>query len=157
MSADMDSMPSASAEVLAQRAFEHLTQAEATVRRRLAADLDREGVSNSGYAVLLTLSQAGGELELRRLRERLQTSKANATEIVTTLESHGLVGRHRLAHDRRAAAVRLTVAGRELIDRIAPEHTRRIERAFACLEPAEQRLLAELCGKLASRPEAAVS
>ena len=47
-------------------------------------------------------------MELRTLRRRLQTSKANATEVVTTLEHRGLVVRSRLAHDRRAATVALT-------------------------------------------------
>ncbi len=142
--------PSAGNGQLSQSAFESLARAEAAVRRRLAAELEREGVSHSGYAVLMTLMGAAGELELRVLRERLGTSKANATEIVTTLETRGLVSRHRLQHDRRAASVRLTVSGRELIDRLAPEHTRRVADAFACLDAGEQRTLAAICSKLAA-------
>ena len=53
--------------------------------------------------MLVVLSTAGGQLELRALRARLRTSKANATEVVTTLEQRGMVVRCRLAHDRRAA------------------------------------------------------
>src|SRR5262249_53714211 len=83
--------------------LEHLLRAEASVRRRLSADLEREGLSASGFSVLVILTTAGGELELRVLRRRLQTSKANATEVVTTLEHRGLVIRRRLLHDRRAA------------------------------------------------------
>ncbi len=93
---------------LAHRALESLLRAEASVRRRLSADLEREGLSASGFSVLVVLTTAGGQLELRTLRRRLQTSKANATEVVTTLESRGMVVRSRLAHDRRAAAVALT-------------------------------------------------
>src|SRR6185369_17170057 len=93
---------------LAHRALEHLLRAEAEVRRRLSADLEREGLSATGFSVLVVLTTAGGELELRALRARLRTSKANATEVVTTLESRGLVTRFRLTHDRRAASVRLT-------------------------------------------------
>jgi MarR family 2-MHQ and catechol resistance regulon transcriptional repressor len=133
---------------LALDALDSLVQAEAAVRRRLSADLEREGLSGSGFSVLMVLSDAGGELELRALRARLRTSKANATEVVTTLETRGMVQRFRLAHDRRAASVRLTVAGRELIDRLFPEHTRRVHDAFAVLDAAEQRTLAEICRKL---------
>lgn len=133
---------------LSQAALSSLTRAEATVRRRLAADLEREGLSSSGFAVLMVLSGNGGELELRQLRERLGTSKANATEVVTTLETRGLVGRFRLAHDRRAASVRMSTAGRELVDRLAPEHTRRVEDTFACLDATEKRQLADICAKL---------
>ena len=135
---------------LAHRALESLLRAEAHVRRRLSADLEREGLSGSGFSVLMVLSGAGGELELRALRARLRTSKANATEVVTTLESRGLVQRFRLPHDRRAALVRMTTAGRELIDRLFPEHTQRVQDAFSVLDEAEKRALAEICRKLAA-------
>ena len=135
---------------LAHRALESLLRAEASVRRRLSADLEREGLSASGFSVLIVLSTAGGELELRALRARLRTSKANATEVVTTLEGRGLVQRFRLPHDRRAASVRLTVRGREVVDRLFPEHTMRVADAFAVLDEAEKRQLAEICRKLAA-------
>src|SRR3982751_6886532 len=119
---------------LAHRALESLLRAEASVRRRLSADLEREGLSASGFSVLVVLSTAGGELQLRALRARLRTSKANATEVVTTLETRGMVQRFRLPHDRRAASVRLTTRGRETIDRLFPEHTQRVSAAFAALD-----------------------
>src|SRR3712207_8443601 len=96
---------------LAHRALESLLRAEAHVRRRLSSDLEREGLSATGFSVLVVLTTAGGELELRTLRTRLRTSKANATEVVTTLEHRGLVRRRRLSTDRRAAAVALTPQG----------------------------------------------
>jgi MarR family 2-MHQ and catechol resistance regulon transcriptional repressor len=133
---------------LAHDALDSLLQAEASVRRRLSAELEREGLSSSGFSVLMVLSSAGGELELRALRARLRTSKANATEVVTTLETRGMVQRFRLPHDRRAASVRLSTKGRELIDRLFPEHTQRVQDAFAVLDEAEQRMLADICRKL---------
>jgi MarR family 2-MHQ and catechol resistance regulon transcriptional repressor len=135
---------------LALHALESLVRAEASVRRRLSADLEREGLSGSGFSVLMVLSTGGGELELRELRARLRTSKANATEVVTTLETRGMVQRFRLPHDRRAASVRLTIRGRELIDRLFPEHTRRVQDAFSVLDEAEKRLLTDICRKLAA-------
>jgi MarR family 2-MHQ and catechol resistance regulon transcriptional repressor len=135
---------------LAHRALESLLRAEASVRRRLSVDIEREGLSASGFSVLVVLTTAGGQLELRTLRRRLQTSKANATEVVTTLEGRGLVVRNRLAHDRRAAAVALTPRGQELVDRLFPEHTDRVRRAFAVLDESEKRSLAEICRKLAA-------
>ena len=110
---------------LAHRALEHLLRAEASVRRRLSADLEREGLSASGFSVLVILTTAGGELELRVLRRRL-------------------------LHDRRAASVTLTARGRELVDRLFPEHTERVASAFAVLDEAEKRSLAEICRKLAA-------
>jgi MarR family 2-MHQ and catechol resistance regulon transcriptional repressor len=135
---------------LAHRALDSLLRAEASVRRRLSTDLEREGLSASGFSVLVVLTTAGGQMELRTLRRRLQTSKANATEVVTTLEHRELVVRSRLAHDRRAATVALTGLGQEVVDRLFPEHTARVQNAFAVLDEAEKRSLAEICRKLAA-------
>jgi MarR family 2-MHQ and catechol resistance regulon transcriptional repressor len=135
---------------LAHRALESLLRAEASVRRRLTADLEREGLSASGFSVLVVLTTAGGTLELRTLRRRLQTSKANATEVVGTLVARGMVVRSRLPHDRRAASVSLTPLGAEVVDRLFPEHSARVERAFAVLDEHEKRAFAELCRKLAA-------
>ena len=135
---------------LAHRALESLLRAEASVRRRLSADLEREGLSATGFSVLVILTTAGGELELRALRARLRTSKANATEVVTTLEGRGFVDRRRLATDRRAASVAITPSGAELVDRLFPEHSERVARAFAVLDEAEKRSLASICRKLAA-------
>jgi MarR family transcriptional regulator, 2-MHQ and catechol-resistance regulon repressor len=135
---------------LAHRALDSLLRAESTVRRRLSADLEREGLSASGFSVLVILVTAGGELELRALRRRLRTSKANATEVVSTLASRGLVSRRRLLRDRRAALVALTAPGREVVDRLFPEHTRRVSDTFSVLDENEKRSLAEICRKLAA-------
>ena len=71
---------------LAHRALQALLRAEAAVRRRIAAELTREGVSAAGFSVLVVLTTAGGSLELRTLRRRLGWSKANATEVTGTLD-----------------------------------------------------------------------
>lgn len=135
---------------LAQRALESLLHAEARVRRRLALDLEREGVSPTGFSVLVALAEAGGTIELRVLRRRLETSKANATEVVDTLVHRGLVVRYRPKADRRTVGLALTRHGRELVDRLHPEHAERVEEAFAGLDEDEKRRLAELCGRLAA-------
>lgn len=135
---------------LAHRALESLLIAEANVRRRLSADLDRERLSSTGFLVLVVLSTAGGSLELRALRRRMQTSKANATEVLDTLTRRGLVERRRLASDRRAVEVQLTPLGQELVDRLFPEHTARVQRTFAVLDEDEKRQLANICRKLAA-------
>ena len=64
---------------LAHRALEALVRAEANLTRRLAADLDRIGVSATGFTMLVLLTSAGGTLELRTMRRRLGASKASDT------------------------------------------------------------------------------
>jgi MarR family transcriptional regulator, 2-MHQ and catechol-resistance regulon repressor len=135
---------------LAHRALQALLRAEAAVRRRLAAELEREGVSAAGFSALVVLTTAGGSLELKTLRRRLGWSKANATEVTATLSSRGLVVRRRVAEDRRAVVVDLTVAGRDVVERLFPDHSDRVTRAFGALDEREKRSLAEICRKLAA-------
>jgi MarR family transcriptional regulator, 2-MHQ and catechol-resistance regulon repressor len=135
---------------LAHRALQALLRAEAAVRRRLAAELEREGVSAAGFSALVVLTTAGGSLELKTLRRRLGWSKANATEVTATLSSRGLVIRRRVAEDRRAVAIDLTVAGRDVVERLFPDHSDRVARAFGALDEGEKRSLAALCRKLAA-------
>ncbi len=135
---------------LAHRALQALLRAESSVRRALAVELEREGVSAAGFSALVVLTTAGGTIELRALRRRLGWSKANATEVTLTLQSRGLVRRRRLASDRRAAALDLTAEGRELVDRLFPEHSDRVTTAFSALDEDEKRSFADLCRKLAA-------
>ena len=67
-----------------------------------------------------------------------------------TLERRRLVGRRRLEHDRRAAVVAITPPGQELVERLFPEHSSCVARAFAPLGDDEKRTLVELCRKLAA-------
>jgi MarR family transcriptional regulator, 2-MHQ and catechol-resistance regulon repressor len=135
---------------LAHRALQALLRAEAAVRRRIAAQLSREGVSAAGFSVLVVLTTAGGSLELRTLRRCLGWSKANATEVTVTLEERDLVRRRRDPADRRIVVVELTGAGHALVERVFPEHSDRVTRAFGALDESEKRSLAEICRKLAA-------
>jgi MarR family transcriptional regulator, 2-MHQ and catechol-resistance regulon repressor len=143
-------MPLELGDPLAHRALQALLRAEATVRKRVAAELNREGVSPAGFSVLVVLTTAGGSAELKTLRRRLGWSKANATEVTANLQERGLVRRRRDPSDRRLVIVDLTFRGRELVERLFPEHSDRVTRAFGALDETEKRSLAELCRKLAA-------
>jgi len=133
---------------LAHRALEALVRAETRLTRRLAAELERKGVSATGFSMLVLLQSAGGALELRLVRQRLAISKANATEVAGTLSLRGLISRERSTHDRRALIVSLTPAGERLIEDTFPGHARRVRDAFTALDEAEKRELTRLCRKL---------
>lgn len=133
---------------LAHRALQALLRAETAVRRSVAAELEQAGVSAAGFSSLVVLRIAGGSLELKTLRRRLGWSKANATEVTLTLEQHGLVTRRRARGDRRSIVLELTAAGAELVERLFPDHARRVSRAFASLDEHEKRSLADICRKL---------
>jgi MarR family transcriptional regulator, 2-MHQ and catechol-resistance regulon repressor len=127
-----------------------MLRAEAALRRALFAELQREGLSASGFSVLVVLVSAGGELELRAIRQRLRTSKANVAEVISTLQARGLVSRRRLSSDRRATSIVLSDSGRAVVERLFPEHTGRVREAFSVLDEEEKRSLMSICRKLAA-------
>ena len=135
---------------LAHRALEALVKAESSVRRTLAAELERHGLSAAGFSALVVLTTAGGELELRTLRRRLGWTKASASEVTATLAARGLVTRARLRHAPPSGAAADHAAGVELVEDLFPAHTQRVSRTFAALDDSEKRSLAELCRKLAA-------
>ena len=100
--------------------------------------------------MLVVLVTAGGELELRAIRGRLRTSKANLAEVVSTLQARGLVTRKQLSSDRRAALIVLNDSGREMVERLFPEHSGRVRDAFSVLDDQEKRSLMNICRKLAA-------
>jgi DNA-binding MarR family transcriptional regulator len=108
---------------LAHRALQALMRAETSVRRVLATELEREGVSAAGFSALVVLTTAGGSLELRAMRRE---------------------------SDRRAIALDLTPAGRSVVERLFPAHADRVTTAFARLDDDEKRNLADICRKLAA-------
>src|SRR6478672_5618913 len=122
------------ADPLAHRALEALMRAEAHVRREVQAELQRAGISVGAFSVLVVLTTAGGQLELRTLRRRLDWSKANATEVTAALEHQGLVARRRVASDRRTMTVAITATGAEMVQRVFPTHADRVSEAFAVLD-----------------------
>ena len=133
---------------LAHRALDALMRAETRVTRRLAGELERRGLSATGFAMLVVVASAGGCLELRTIRLRLGISKASATEVSSTLVSRGLIRRHRSPRDRRSVMVWLTPAGEHLLEELFPGHARRVRDAFDALDNEEKRQLARLCRKL---------
>ncbi len=135
---------------LAHRALQALLRAEAAVRRRLAHELEREGVSAAGFSELVVLTTAGGALELKTLRRRLGWSKANATEVT---------GRSRRAGSSPASGWRRTGARSSCISRppvarsssgSSPRTPTGSREAFGALDEGEKRSLAEICRKLAA-------
>jgi MarR family 2-MHQ and catechol resistance regulon transcriptional repressor len=137
-------------DALAHRALEALVRAESSVRRVLAAELERHGLSAAGFSALVVLTTAGGELEMRTLRRRLGWTKASTSEVVSTLQARGFLTRRRHPSDRRAVILRITAEGVELVEQLFPEHTQRVTATFAALDDEEKRSLAEICRKLAA-------
>jgi MarR family 2-MHQ and catechol resistance regulon transcriptional repressor len=121
-----------------------------------AADSVTARTSKAMTAHDLTVSQFGaleallhlGPLQSSVLAKKLLKTSGNITMVVGNLERRGLVDRHRLEDDRRCVVVRLTAAGRKLIQKVFPLVLAAIVEELSALEPAEQETLRRLARKL---------
>ena len=89
-----------------------------------------------------------GPLTQRDLTERLGIQPGSASEIVSKLESGGMILRTPNPEDRRTMDIQLTEAGRE--EAVRAEENRRASRAemFSCLSGEEKAALTGLLEKL---------
>lgn len=115
--------------------------------------LVRLGVSMSQLHVMHML-EGHGELPMSRLAEMLDVSLSAATGLVDRVEERGFVERIRVPSDRRIVLVRITPAGRQMIDDVEVLRAEIIERVLDRLDAAQlagvAAAMTDLRGALAS-------
>ncbi|MFE4393758.1 MULTISPECIES: MarR family winged helix-turn-helix transcriptional regulator [Streptomycetaceae] len=108
------------------------------------------GLDSSEFDVLATLRRSGEpyELNARALLKSAMVTSGAITNRVDRLSAKGLVERNPCPTDRRAVLVRLTPAGKELIDGALAGHVRNEERILSALDADERNRLDALLRKL---------
>ena len=129
------------------------------------AHLAQHRITGGGFSVMMALwghgRRQGREVLLSPagLAERTAVTRATITGLVDTLERDGLVSRAPDSEDRRRMTVELTARGERLVERILPEHFRRMAWLMAPLTERERstlvRLLTKVIGRAGEQPAAA--
>jgi len=137
-----------------------LEQLEPVVARQRKALVDQgcfRHISSTQLHVLYMLGSLGS-MPMSRLAEQLGVSLPNATGLVERMVERGVVERVRPEDDRRVVEVRITTAGREVLDeidmvkrqqmatiiaRLTPEQQERALRTFTEMRVASEQLVAE--------------
>ncbi|MFF4505904.1 MarR family winged helix-turn-helix transcriptional regulator [Streptomyces sp. NPDC001401] len=117
------------------------------------APLRRAGLSRPEFDLLGALRRTGHELTPGELARETFSSGAAVTKRLKQLTERGLVERRGDTRDRRVAHLRLTDAGRDLVDGILPEQLTYETSVLAVLDPQGQGELAGLLGELLGRLE----
>jgi len=96
--------------------FERLIDVGKLLERRAdRATREHTGIKYSQYEVLIRLRNAGGELRMTELANKLVSTPSALTYQVAQLEKAGLVDRATAPGDERGILARITPAGLELI------------------------------------------
>ncbi|GAA4992044.1 MarR family transcriptional regulator [Kitasatospora paranensis] len=119
------------------------------------APLRRAGLTRPEFDLLGALRRTGHELTPGELARETFSSGAAVTKRLRQLQDRGLVERRADTRDRRVAHLRLTDAGRGLVDRILPDQLA-FERTVLAGLTGERHgelagRLAELLGQLEGR------
>ncbi|MPY57032.1 MarR family winged helix-turn-helix transcriptional regulator [Streptomyces spongiae] len=112
------------------------------------APLRRAGLARPEFDVLGTLRRTGHELTPSEIARETFSSGAAVTKRLKLLTERGLVERRGDARDRRVAHVRLTDAGRDLVDAILPEQLAYERAVLSGVDADRQHDLAALLGEL---------
>jgi len=126
----------------------NLIRTDSLVTTALSRRFRRHGLSLSGFNALVILRQAPDGVNPHEIADRLLVTRAAVTAIIDALEAKKLLRRDRSGLDGRMSLIVITESGKELLDRLLPEHFA-AERAMAsCLGRNEKELLISLLGRL---------
>ena len=133
---------------LANQAWEALMTAHARLLRQFAAD-DWEDLSMREYDVLYTLSKCPEPVRMSELGQHVLLSQPGLSRLVDRLVQRGFVERSADPADGRSVRVGLAPSGAARQKKVGRRHARAVAQAMVVLDPAEQRQLLTLAGKLA--------
>jgi DNA-binding MarR family transcriptional regulator len=120
------------------------------IDQQLKAVFNQHGLEAWEYDLLASLRRAGPPYELTagQILEALMITSGAVTNRIDRLEQRGYVQRRQGAGDKRFVRVRLTAAGRKVMDGALPDHLANEAAIVAPLSAAERRQLAKLLRKL---------
>lgn len=124
-----------------------LCRASSAVSRAAEEEADRHGLWVNQHVILKMLDAVGCRSQ-QSMAEELRIDRTCMVTCIDRLEQSGLVRRDRNPADRRAYAVGITEAGREMLARLDSESAETMERIFAPLSAEERQILAQLLDKL---------
>lgn len=128
-------------------AFAALRRAQRSIERAERESIRETGLTLAQFDVLAGL-YVHGEQRICTLTSMLLSTPGNMTVVLRNLERDGLLVRRRDDRDARVFVVGLTERGRELAERVIPEHAASIDELFSVLSPEEEDSLIRILGKL---------
>ena len=107
--------------------------------------LAQHHISQGRFTVLMLLHRCADRPSTpAELADEAGVTRATMTGLIDTLEKDGIVSRTADSHDRRTVLVRLTEAGRALIERMLPDYFDCVSKIMEPLNAAQRKQLVGL-------------
>jgi DNA-binding MarR family transcriptional regulator len=134
----------------AMRSYLALRRLDDLLEWALDIHLARHDLSFGRFIVMVHLMRAPGHsLTPAELSEACSVTRATITGLVDTLEKAEQVIREPDPDDGRSFMVRLTLSGRRFLEKLLPDHFRRLTNLMIGLSHPEMRELQRLLSKVA--------
>ena len=137
-------------------AWLQLVRAYNYMEARLSADLRRAGLTLARFDVLVVLGKFG-PMSQQTLADQLLVTKGNIVGLIDKLSARGLVDRHPSETDGRVNLLRVTPAGKRIVERILPRQMQLIAGLMQPLSAREAVSLEALLTRLRDDQPAAAS
>ncbi|WP_172197573.1 MarR family winged helix-turn-helix transcriptional regulator [Saccharibacillus qingshengii] len=136
----------------ALKLFVILSKAYKNVMDLAVKDMKKHGLSPSEFTILEVLYNKG-RFPLQQIGEKILITSGSVTYNIDKLEKRELLRRVPSPNDRRVIYAEITDQGRELFDRIFPDHAAEVQRIMGGLTADETEAAAELLKKLGKGAE----
>lgn len=93
---------------------------------------------------VLELLYHKGEQTINQLRERVLVASSSISYVVNELEQDGYIEKRKCSDDKRVTFIHLTRTGREMMERVFPEHENVIQEIMSDLSVDEIKQLTEM-------------
>jgi DNA-binding MarR family transcriptional regulator len=126
-----------------------LLKVAAELHGALSQHFARYNLSHGRFVVLIMLyTTPGGEMCCSDIADAVGVSRATITGLLDGLERDALIKRVDHPEDRRRITVTLTPAGRRLLERILPDHFRKMAGMMSSLSENDRRKMMDLLGRV---------
>jgi DNA-binding MarR family transcriptional regulator len=119
------------------------------VQSDLARVLEPFGLRMLSFSTLMVVID-NPDITQTQLAQALSVERSNIVVVLDTLEEAGLLNRNPVPRNRRAYALRATLAGQRLAEKACKAVAAHEARLFGGLSPAEHAVLREALGRLKS-------
>lgn len=125
------------------KAFTVLLRAAQSVQEFTKKEFAKYGLNQTEFAVLELLYHKG-EQPIQVIGKKILIASSSITYVVDKLEEKGYVIRRACSTDRRVTFAVISEKGKELIEKVFPEHVQHIEKIFDVLSDEEVERFYEL-------------
>ncbi len=113
-----------------------LLRASRSLEDLLKKDVSKYGLNATEFAVLELLYHKGRQ-PIQIIGKKILVASSSITYVIDKLEEKGFVMRQGCPNDRRVIYAAITEEGEAMMEKVFPEHERKMEELFSAI-PAEE-------------------